>query len=269
MISVIIPVYNAKNTIEICLLSVIKELRLNLCKWEIIIIDDGSSDNTLEIIYSFIKENSLESFIKVLSQSNQGAGAARTKGIIEAKGDYIAFNDSDDEWLEGKIQTQLEVFERNPEIVMVGGLHDQDRLSFLWKKAKYLNEISLYELLCKFYFTTPGVMFKKQILEKVRYFNPYQRNAEEGLFFYRMVYYGRCILVKKVFSKNIEGKKSWGQNGLSGQIHKQSKGELSNIKAIYSEGLIGFLVFILAYSFSLFKYLLRIVKFYKIKLNEA
>lgn len=89
-ISVIIPVYNTENYLEKCLLSVLNQSFKNI---EVIIVNDGSSDNSLKIINDFMNTDSR---IKLINQENQGLGAARNTGIKEAKGEYIIFVDSDD-----------------------------------------------------------------------------------------------------------------------------------------------------------------------------
>ncbi len=90
--SIIIPVYNAESSIVVCLDRLSKQLTGN---YELIIVDDGSVDNSLIVINKFI-ENHSESKIKVISQKNQGAGAARNTGINAAEGEYIVFIDADD-----------------------------------------------------------------------------------------------------------------------------------------------------------------------------
>lgn len=92
-ISVIIPVYNSENLLPQCLDSVIKQ---TLGDIEIICVDDGSTDNSLNILKEYEKKDNR---IKVFTQKNSGAGTARNKGMDEAQGEYIAFLDSDD-WLE-------------------------------------------------------------------------------------------------------------------------------------------------------------------------
>lgn len=267
-ISVVIPVYNAEKTIITCLSSVISELNTLDCEWEVITVDDGSQDNSSGLIDNFIKENNFTSKIKYCYQKNMGAGAARNKGIKSSNGDFIAFNDSDDMWVEGKLKKQMEVFNQYPDVVMVGGLHDVININSVWYKEGECSLISLKDLIYKFYFTTPGVMFRKEILIKSGLFNSTQRNAEEGLFFYRISYFGKCILVNQVFSKNVLGKSSWGESGLSSQIHKQSRGELKNLYVIHKEGLINIKDYIFATVFSLLKYLRRILIYYYYRINK-
>lgn len=111
MVSVIIPTYNRANVIKKAIDSVLNQTYENL---ELIIVDDCSTDNTREIVGDIDDPR-----IKYVCLSkNSGACAARNKGIDMAKGQYIAFQDSDDEWLPSKLEKQLSVFEEhNPDIV--------------------------------------------------------------------------------------------------------------------------------------------------------
>lgn len=88
MISVIVPAYNAEKTIGHCVKSIIAQTYVD---WELILVDDGSTDKTLDVCRLFD-----DSRIKVLHQNNGGVSSARNKGMESAKGDYIAFVDSDD-----------------------------------------------------------------------------------------------------------------------------------------------------------------------------
>jgi len=102
LISVIIPAYNAakyiKNTVE----SVLKQTYQN---FEIIIVDDASSDNTVEVVNSIKDER-----IKLIRHArNQGPGAARNTALDAAKGEYVTFLDSDDEWLPQRLEKMLEI----------------------------------------------------------------------------------------------------------------------------------------------------------------
>ena len=93
-ISIIIPVYNCEKYLEECLDSV---LRQTLKEYEIICVDDGSTDCTIDILKKYAEQDFR---IKVLHQKNQGAGVARNLGLKHAEGEYIAFLDSDDYYLD-------------------------------------------------------------------------------------------------------------------------------------------------------------------------
>jgi glycosyltransferase involved in cell wall biosynthesis len=106
-VSVIIPTYNRANLITEAINSVL----MQSCKdIEIIVIDDGSTDNTSKVLKTFWDR------IRYIKQKNTGAGAARNRGLKEANGRYIAFLDSDDIWLDFKIELQVAIMEKLPEI---------------------------------------------------------------------------------------------------------------------------------------------------------
>ncbi len=111
LVSVIIPLYNADRYIEACINSVLDQTWPNI---EIIIVDDGSTDDSLIAAKKFDREN-----IKVISQKNKGASAARNKGLSEAKGDYIQFLDADDLISNDKIYNQVLALEEQPNKVAV------------------------------------------------------------------------------------------------------------------------------------------------------
>ncbi len=93
-ISVIIPVYNAERYLSVCLDSVLAQ---SIKDMEIICVDDGSKDGSLEILEEYRR---LDTRIEIITQTNQGAGAARNKGLAAAGGEYIAFLDADDYYLD-------------------------------------------------------------------------------------------------------------------------------------------------------------------------
>ena len=109
MISIIVPVYNAavfiRQTIEMVQTQTYAD-------WELLLVDDGSKDNSCEIIEQFLKEKPDERIRLIKKMKNEGAALSRNKGIEEAKGRYIAFLDADDVWLSHKLQTQMEFMKK-------------------------------------------------------------------------------------------------------------------------------------------------------------
>lgn len=118
MFSVIIPLYNKEQTIIRTLYSVLTQTYQG---FEIIIVNDGSKDDGL----NRINENISDSRIKIINQENQGVSAARNRGVAEAKKDYIAFLDADDEWLPGYLEKVKEAINLFPDAGMycTPGLH--------------------------------------------------------------------------------------------------------------------------------------------------
>lgn len=104
MISVIIPTYNRSRTIERSIRSVLAQTRSD---WELLIVDDGSADDTREIVEKIGDER-----IRYIYQENAGACAARNNGIMHARGEYIAFHDSDDLCRPDRLEKQLAVLLR-------------------------------------------------------------------------------------------------------------------------------------------------------------
>jgi len=109
LVSVIIPTYNRGWIVPEAIDSVLDQ---DFSDYELIVVDDGSNDNTREILGAYGKA------ITVLQQSNRGVSAARNRGIAEAAGRLIAFLDSDDLWLPRKLSTQVKFFEENADAVI-------------------------------------------------------------------------------------------------------------------------------------------------------
>ena len=112
IVSVILPTYNRANYIKDAIESVLNQSYKNI---ELIIIDDGSTDNTEEVISPFLKDNR----IKCIKQENSGAAAARNRGLALKTGKYVAFIDSDDIWEKDKLEIQLAVMDALPDVAIV------------------------------------------------------------------------------------------------------------------------------------------------------
>ena len=109
LVSVIIPTYNRGWILSEAVDSVLaQEYR----DFELIVVDDGSTDNTREILQGY------GDAVTVISQGNRGVSAARNRGIVAAAGELIAFLDSDDLWLPAKLQRQVDFFTSHPEALI-------------------------------------------------------------------------------------------------------------------------------------------------------
>ena len=109
LVSVIIPTYTRGWVIQEAIDSVLDQ---DFSDYELIVVDDGSDDNTPAALAAYEKK------ITVLRQSNKGVSAARNRGIAEASGQLIAFLDSDDLWLPQKLSTQVKFFQDHPDAVI-------------------------------------------------------------------------------------------------------------------------------------------------------
>ncbi|ENH96578.1 teichuronic acid biosynthesis protein [Gracilibacillus halophilus YIM-C55.5] len=108
LISVITPTYNSEAFIEKTMESVRQQTYSN---WEMVIVDDGSTDDTISIIQKYQEQDERIKFIQLTE--NQGAAIARNTAIEHAKGRFIAFLDSDDQWMPEKLEEQLAFMQEN------------------------------------------------------------------------------------------------------------------------------------------------------------
>ncbi len=164
--SVIIPTFNRAATILRAVDSVLKNDSSSL---EIIIVDDGSTDDTSTLIHNYHPS------ILFIRQENQGAAAARNRGIRAAQGEFIAFLDADDEWRPGKLQRQLDVLAMNPGVSFVGTGGE-----FLTSEGKLVRIQSVYrrgnllkELIFTNYIITSSVLVTRDsLLREKELFRP-------------------------------------------------------------------------------------------------
>lgn len=105
LVSVVIPSYNRETTIKRAVDSVLCQTYSDI---EVIVVDDGSTDNTVRIVKKYQDKR-----VRIICQKERGgANKARNTGIVNARGEYIAFQDSDDEWLPDKLRSQINLMER-------------------------------------------------------------------------------------------------------------------------------------------------------------
>jgi glycosyltransferase involved in cell wall biosynthesis len=113
LVSVIIPVYNYERYLAEAIESVLNQTYQHL---EVIVVDDGSTDQSGEVAKSFADKG-----VRYWPQIHAGIGPARNKGVELARGEFLAFLDADDRWPLGKIERQLRAFESDPALEMVFG----------------------------------------------------------------------------------------------------------------------------------------------------
>jgi glycosyltransferase involved in cell wall biosynthesis len=113
LVSIIIPAYNAGRFINETIISVQNQTYTN---WELIVVNDGSTDDTLNIIQKFSNDDKRISFI---TKKNSGVSDTRNKGIDAAKGEFIAFLDADDVWMKDNLQKKIELLKRDASVDFV------------------------------------------------------------------------------------------------------------------------------------------------------
>lgn len=113
-VSIIMPVYNCEKYVEDTLVSILKQSYNN---YELIIVDDGSTDSSMDIVKRY---SEMDKRICVYNQRNQGPAIARNKGMLHARGDYFIFFDSDDIMLDNAIYNMVEVMESEKADLVIG-----------------------------------------------------------------------------------------------------------------------------------------------------
>ena len=113
MVSIVVPLYNKEKYILQCLLSIANQ---DFKDWECIIVDDGSTDESIFLVKKFILQT--PGNWKVLSKQNGGPSSARNYGIRNSIGQFVAFIDSDDVWVPNKLSRQLEILFNAPNALM-------------------------------------------------------------------------------------------------------------------------------------------------------
>lgn len=179
LVSVIVPVFNAKKYLLDCIKSLLSNDYKNL---ELIFVDDGSTDGSLEILKKYKKDDSR---INIISQKNLGAGAARNRGIDAAKGDYLMFVDADDILCPDSISKSISLALLNDEDIVMFNYDEIDDNYSLGNisKTNFVTQFDLerwgYNEFWDNYFNKNlvwcvapwGKLFKRKIFEKIRFKN--------------------------------------------------------------------------------------------------
>ncbi len=178
LVSVVIPTYNRGDTIKKSIDSVLAQIYKNL---EVIVVDDGSTDNTQDVVESYVDPK--VRYVKL--PKNRGANVARNTGIKRAKGEFIAFLDSDDRWEPEKISKQMEVYENSSDdikVVYCGEDMQSDKGNRFYMPEKWVNpkEGDVFRPLLRGNFVgTVSLLVKKECFEEVGYFDEELPRAQD------------------------------------------------------------------------------------------
>ena len=162
LISIIMAAYNAEHTIEEAINSVINQTYTN---WELIVVNDCSSDNTVNLVENFCK-NDIR--IKTVNNSfNSGASKTRHNGLVRAAGSWIAILDSDDIWVSDKLEKQIKLQkETNAELIFTGSSFINDKGMHLPWILHVPKKIFYNQLLKQNIISNSSVLVKKELYEK-------------------------------------------------------------------------------------------------------
>ncbi len=181
--SIVIPVFNRANLIQITIESILNQ---NIDNYEIIIVDDGSTDNTIEILQEY------GSKIKLFTQRNQGPGKARNIGIEHSQGEYIAFLDSDDLWFPWTLDVYAQIIKatNNPAFLAGQSIFFSKSISF--SNEHELEFVQIPQLQYRFYqnlyasskdvssFLTSSVVIRRDTLQQLGGFTDQWINSEDN-----------------------------------------------------------------------------------------
>lgn len=199
-VSVIIPSFNNATYLAESLESALGQTYKDL---EVILVDDGSTDNTQEVVKPYAGR------VRYLYQENQGPAAARNRGIREASGEFIAFLDADDIWKSNKIEKQLRNFESHPEIGFV--YCDNDFVDFEGRLIQFhayepiLKRGNLVlDLFCRYFIMTPSIVIRRTCFDRVGLFNEALRVGEDYEFFLKLAYfYLGDVIEEKLWMRRV------------------------------------------------------------------
>lgn len=259
MISVIIPLYNAAKTIEDSLNSIKNQTWTG--EFEIIVVNDGSTDESKIIVEKFISEHPNLSVL-LINQKNNGVSAARNLALNRANGEFIAFLDADDVWLPKKTELQMQILtKKNIEVDFISCRRSNQILRWPYiskTSANNLISVDFRKLMLRNEIQPSTVIFKRKILENTGFFRENQRYAED------LNYWLRISQKNKMFILNVPmvvidgGKRSFGVSGLSANLPEMEKGFQKNLREIYYSKKINFLEYLTYFIFYKAKYVVRI-----------
>ena len=255
MISVIIPVYNAEKSIEKSLISIKNQTWEGV--FEIILVNDGSSDRSKTIIENY-QQNHQDQNIILINQENRGVSKARNAAMKIAQGDYIALLDSDDEWLPEKTEKQMKFFE-NQNIDFITSLWNNENITFPYKlhPPNKLVKITLKKLLFKITGQTSTAIFKRKIFENTGFFDENQNYSEDANYWMRISEKNQMYLLPEKLVIAGNGKKSFGFSGLSANLKEMEKGIQKNIWEMYQTKRINFPEYLFYFVISKLKFAIR------------
>lgn len=247
LVSVVIPAYNCEEYIKKTLKSIISQTYTEI---EIIVVNDGSTDKTSKIVKDMCKDYNI---IKLVTQNNSGQATARNKGISLAKGEFIAFCDSDDEWAPNKLEMQIPLFNDSDVGLVYSDIHvldDETNMEIDFKRptSMQLRRGMVLKYLLKDNFVAhSSIIIRKSCFVKSGIFNENVKRsddwdmllriaanfkfdyAEEKLIWYRT---NRSGQISNNVIKRLDSKDQIFKNFLNSYNHLVSK---SDVKLFFKE----------------------------------
>jgi glycosyltransferase involved in cell wall biosynthesis len=178
---VVIPVFNRALAVADAIESVLAQ---TVAPAEIIVVDDGSKDGTRECLAPYMDR------IKYIYQENKGVSAARNAGVRAARGEFIAFLDSDDVWHPRKLECQLRYLQEHPDTALIGaatfGVSAKGWQAISVEAPLRARPVALDDVVIRSPFPTSTVIVRKECMDAVGHFDTGLRNAEDRDFYIRI-----------------------------------------------------------------------------------
>ena len=171
--SIIIPAYNEESGISPVIDGIRKVMDSSGWKYELIVVDDGSTDETASIVETFANHVRLLHHPQCI---NLGAAASRNLGILSTNTRYIAFLDHDDIWYPNKVSEQIKVFERHPEVGLVypngHAIDENDRILYDLLPTDFCEPCNPDAMLLSCYIQSPSsVILRRNLIEEIGMFD--------------------------------------------------------------------------------------------------
>lgn len=217
IVSVIIPTYNRASFITKAIDSVLEQ---TFNDFEIIVIDDGSTDQTKEKLKPY------QNKIIYRYQENQGIAKARNQGLEIAQGDYIAFLDSDDFWKPEKIQKQIEFFDKHPAYGLVAtqclvNIVDENLETLKYVQGEEVHyELTYEKIFQRPFIKTPSVLIKKQCFQEIGTFNEDLRVLEDVDLWLRLAQKYKIGFINEPLTIYTRGHEKDRRDGLEVRINR-------------------------------------------------
>lgn len=253
-VSVVIPMYNSRDTIVPCVQSVIDQTYKDLIT--IIVVNDGSKDDSLAVLEATFEELPVNRVLTILNKENGGVSSARNMGINAAQTEWVALLDSDDVWHPSKLERQFSALAESPEIEFIGCNVNNEVYPFFGKKKLPVFTLSPHQLIIKWYPSTPTILAKKSLFIRAGLFDESKRRGEDCDLWLRCMMFTDLYILNESLVDIGHGKNPYGEKGLSADLKKMFIGEIGIVTSAFQRHQVG--VLFLSFSFCwLFLKLLR------------
>lgn len=258
LVSVVIPCYRCSLTLARAIASVAAQ---TVRPAEVILVDDASGDGTRDVMQKLSQQFDSGWVKLVLLDKNVGAGSARNAGWALASQPYVAFLDADDAWHLRKIEIQYAFMQAHPDVVLSG--HGFRILSYgalpYWPvESQPVHDVDKWFMLLSNRFVTPSVMIQREVEFR---FVADQRYMEDHMLWLQVVCSGARV-VKLPLALTAIYKDQFGATGLSSHLWSMQRSDMGNYQRLYHHGCINRTQFCLLISYSLLKYLRRLVIYF-------